>query len=509
MSEDVQGFRFRATPRVPFRREVRLRFDRIGGSVSGTTADISTEGMFVATGEYKPIGTLVQFEFENDAGETVQGLADIVWIREVGQGADREPGMGLHFRYVDPRSRELIAGTVRDLLAEKEEREGVVPKAPVPQAPVPQARAQGPPLTAGMSPADDTEPSIVWSDPDPASVAFVPASQPEHPEGSGEPDLDAVAWAQPGRPGERAIDTPQVETETPESETPESETMDEPPAPGGGAANVWTGSDEWLRPERESEDERLSATRGAAVKRRSRAPILVAALLLVLALAAGLAYYRWQMRAGSADPGSSSLTELESPSQAGEVEGFDSGGGSGVDPGSEASESEADTEIPVAAEVADDADPTQGAPSESRGPVGAASGATAMGSGAASSSTESGEALVPVAEPAPRGGALRLTSDTSDAATVVRISAPWELRDGSIQSFRLDAPPRFVVRVRGAREALPATVNSSHLQRIRIGAHTGAGDSETEIHFVFDLTAATVRAQAAVVGGAVVVTFAD
>ncbi|HUP23507.1 MAG TPA: PilZ domain-containing protein [Thermoanaerobaculia bacterium] len=503
MSEDVQGFRFRATPRVPFRREVRLRFDRIGGSVSGTTADISTEGMFVATGEYKPIGTLVQFEFENDAGETVQGLADIVWIREVGQGADREPGMGLHFRYVDPRSRELIAGTVRDLLAEKEEREDVVPKAPAPR----------PPPTAGMAPGDDTEPSIVWSEPDSAPVAFVPPSQPEplEPlEPLEQPDLDAVALVEPGRPGGRAIEIPEVET--PETLAPETETMDDAPAAGGGAANVWTGSDEWLRPEREAEDEQLPATRGAAIKRRSRVPMLVAALLLVLALAAGLAYYRWQVRAGSADPGWSSSAEPESSSQtgdsssqAGDVEGLGSGDGSGVEPGTEAAASGAQTEIPVGAEVANGADPMQAAPSESRGPVGAAS----VGGGAGSPSTENGEDLVPVAEPAPRGGALRLTSVTSDAATVVRIAAPWELRDGSIQSFRLDAPPRFVVRVRGAQEALPATVDSSHLQRIRIGAHTGAGASEPEIHFVFDLTAATVRTQVAVVGGVVVVTFAD
>jgi hypothetical protein len=245
------------------------------------------------------------------------------------------------------------------------------------------------------------------------------------------------------------------------------------------------------------------------MKRRSRAPMLVAALLLVLALAAGLAYSRWQARAGSAEPGLTSLTEPEPSSQPGDVGGLDSGDGSGVDPGPEASAPEAETEIPVGAESANGADPVPAAPAESPGLVGAASGAAAVGGAAGSASTENGEDLVPVAEPAPRGGALRLTSDSSDAATVVRISAPWELRDGSIRSFRLDAPPRFVVRVRGAREALPATVESSRVRRIRIGAHTGAEDSEPEIHFVFDLTAATVRAQAAVVGGVVVVTFAD
>lgn len=111
------GFRFRDTTRAPFTTDVRLRFDRLGGAVSAETADISMEGMFVKTAEPRPVGTLVQFEFDFDDGETVQGLGDVVWVRA--RGSENKPaGMGIQFRYVDPKSREHVFKIVSNFISE-------------------------------------------------------------------------------------------------------------------------------------------------------------------------------------------------------------------------------------------------------------------------------------------------------------------------------------------------------------------------------------------------------
>lgn len=125
MSDDVHsepdeqgsGFRFRDTTRAPFTTDVRLRFDRLGGAVSAETADISMEGMFVKTAEPRPVGTLVQFEFDLEEGETVQGLGDVVWVRA--RGSENKPaGMGIQFRYVDPKSREHVFKIVSNFISQ-------------------------------------------------------------------------------------------------------------------------------------------------------------------------------------------------------------------------------------------------------------------------------------------------------------------------------------------------------------------------------------------------------
>ena len=116
MSDDAgRGFRFRDTTRAPFETEVGLRFDRESGTLTAQSADISMEGMFIQTDEPRAIGTLVQFEFSH-AGETVQGLGDVVWVRQEKQPPNKPRGMGIQFRYVDPHSRELIYRIVSDFL---------------------------------------------------------------------------------------------------------------------------------------------------------------------------------------------------------------------------------------------------------------------------------------------------------------------------------------------------------------------------------------------------------
>jgi hypothetical protein len=113
MSQEIQGFRFRTSSRVPYGEKVRLRFGRSGGSVTAVCSDLSIEGMFVATRESRPVCTVVEFEIDGSQQQVARGLGDVVWSRSDAIGPGRHAGLGVQFRYVDPTSRELIAEMVR------------------------------------------------------------------------------------------------------------------------------------------------------------------------------------------------------------------------------------------------------------------------------------------------------------------------------------------------------------------------------------------------------------
>ena len=123
MAVEIKEFRFRDNTRAPFETEVRLRFDRFGGNVAAYSADVSMEGMFVRTDEPKPVGTLVQFEFQLGGQEDlIQGLGDVVWLREDETTSGKPSGMGVQFRYLDPQSRDRIYKIVRHFLEEKKQQ---------------------------------------------------------------------------------------------------------------------------------------------------------------------------------------------------------------------------------------------------------------------------------------------------------------------------------------------------------------------------------------------------
>lgn len=183
--EDLKGFRFRESTRAPFETEVRLRFDRFGGSVSGFSGDVSMEGMFVRSEEPKPVGTLVQFEFRvDDESEMIQGLGDIVWIRTRQLAPNKPPGMGIQFRYVDPRSRELIFRIVDRYL--KETKSGVEKPKPEPGSPL--AAPESPPPAAPRPPA---VPQVPMATPPPAAAA--PPALPSEASGPPVPELSLPA----------------------------------------------------------------------------------------------------------------------------------------------------------------------------------------------------------------------------------------------------------------------------------------------------------------------------
>ena len=127
MSEELQGFRFRAAPRVAYGEKVRLRFDRSGGALLAVCSDLSVEGMFVATRELRPLGTIVEFEIEGRDDEIARGIGDVVWARPEAVGPGRHAGLGIQFRYVDPISRDVIVELVARRRREEEAEQTAPP----------------------------------------------------------------------------------------------------------------------------------------------------------------------------------------------------------------------------------------------------------------------------------------------------------------------------------------------------------------------------------------------
>ena len=101
----------RASPRVSLAAEVDLSSET--NFFTGFSTDIATGGLFVATLDLAPIGTLVSVRFTLPGGEEISAQGEVQWLRAIDE-ADRLPGMGIRFVELAPRAKaaieEFIAG---------------------------------------------------------------------------------------------------------------------------------------------------------------------------------------------------------------------------------------------------------------------------------------------------------------------------------------------------------------------------------------------------------------
>jgi len=65
---------------------------------TGFTADISAGGLFVATYDLRPIGSVVNLEFTLPDGHEVKVAGEVRWVKDPIDGSsDGSPGMGVKF----------------------------------------------------------------------------------------------------------------------------------------------------------------------------------------------------------------------------------------------------------------------------------------------------------------------------------------------------------------------------------------------------------------------------
>ena len=78
---------------------------------AGIAEDISEGGLFVATYQLEPIGTVMDLRFELPTGQAVAVRGVVRWLREVMD--EGTPGMGIQFQDLSPADADIIKSFVK------------------------------------------------------------------------------------------------------------------------------------------------------------------------------------------------------------------------------------------------------------------------------------------------------------------------------------------------------------------------------------------------------------
>ncbi len=106
-------------PRIPFARQVEVRFEEFDEFVTEYARDLSLSGMFLHTSRPHPPGSSFQFEFEIEGGQPlIRGVGEVVWARDREQAKDALPGMGVRFISLDSNGQKLVRWLIERNLAE-------------------------------------------------------------------------------------------------------------------------------------------------------------------------------------------------------------------------------------------------------------------------------------------------------------------------------------------------------------------------------------------------------
>lgn len=98
--------------------KLRQTFDKFSRFVEEASPWLSLSGMFVASRNLQPVGSVLAFELLlADGFQLAEGVGEVVWVRQLSLGSDEPEGMGIRFRSLSEQSRELFLKVVEDRLA--------------------------------------------------------------------------------------------------------------------------------------------------------------------------------------------------------------------------------------------------------------------------------------------------------------------------------------------------------------------------------------------------------
>ena len=263
----------RAATRAPVERPIRLQFDDSMDSVEGICENLSIGGMFIRVRETRPQGSLVRFELPMDDSRSIRGLAEVVWMRTTKAGPGRDAGVGIKFRFLEQRDRQLIFKVVSEHIKER--------------------LANRPSLLEEEPPAPQVDESMIFRPPD--ADQGPPSPPPPPPPPPSPPSYDP-----PAAPSASAPPTLEELSGSVQPMQPES-----PPAPAFG----YDSAAEWEPPEPEPLlDEDPS---------QQRRPSLVAVAALVLLTLAAVIVFLWPglIGGGGEDSSPSAAEELGEASE--------------------------------------------------------------------------------------------------------------------------------------------------------------------------------------------------
>jgi len=86
-----------------------LEFETFSSFVEQYSGYLSLQGMFVKTRRLVPVGSVVAFELKlADGFQICRGTGEVAWIRPADGGPGQPMGLGLRFRSLDEKGRELV-----------------------------------------------------------------------------------------------------------------------------------------------------------------------------------------------------------------------------------------------------------------------------------------------------------------------------------------------------------------------------------------------------------------
>lgn len=127
----------RSATRAPIEVDVRVQFDDSLEVYVGRCYNISIGGLFLEIDQTRPHGSLVRFEVGLPEG-SVRGLAEVVWSQATIPG--RAGGLGLKFRFLEQRDRQLIFKLVSQHIKERLAQRPPLADEPPPSPNTPLAR---------------------------------------------------------------------------------------------------------------------------------------------------------------------------------------------------------------------------------------------------------------------------------------------------------------------------------------------------------------------------------
>lgn len=464
MTQQDQAYPTRRTAtRAPLGKPVQLHFDDTDEILDANCHNISIGGMFVELEDPRPAGTLVRFELPVEGG-SICGLGEVAWMRAEAVGPDREAGMGIKFRHLEHRDRQLIFKLVSEHIKERLARRPAPGSPQVAPSP-PRSSSSVTPPASSRSPASPPASRAIADDAGrPAerpSRREVPRSASRQPFPNDElAALEAASARRAPRSEAPALDELEPpldempveflgELEVPEPEDP---SLDEPPVDETVASEGW--------PHVEGETGEFDPASRPAPKRDF--PLFPVLALLLLLLSAGAYLLRGSLADRPAAPGVETEVVPAEPteSQAGDRDGT-AEPAAGPPP---ATRPEPEKELDAVPPFPPVAPPRITTPNEPR--------------------------------PSAFFSRVLDISWTPDAGGgVLVVSADGQIPTARYRSFRLgDGGPREVVQLIGVRESFPKktiAVGGPVVTQIRTGYHQKTGGNE--LHVVIDLAAARYR----------------
>jgi uncharacterized protein (TIGR02266 family) len=107
-----QMFERRGAPRIPVEAEVGFQSDT--NFFMGFSEDVSLGGLFVATFDTRPLGSMMCVNFTLPGGHLISADGVVRWVREYNETAPEiSPGMGVQFEDLAGKDTEAIEGFIR------------------------------------------------------------------------------------------------------------------------------------------------------------------------------------------------------------------------------------------------------------------------------------------------------------------------------------------------------------------------------------------------------------